>query len=340
MFVIDAVLDLLPLLKTVPKWTYIGCASFEPRCVGFTDKVHEAGLTPTSSLVLYPKDTFSNWQDECEKLQDSFWKTMHGYGWPNTARVDVAPLESAAWDDAREALDAVLEGDTDAGQHVILDVTTMPRVCFVPLLADLLQNEDVATLAVVYAEPQSYFDGELRSEPTQPTAIPPFVYAAGARRTEVAWIPILGFNPNFASSIYATLADSYDLRNRIYPMISFPAYEPKFFDRVIRETARSVLKEMGGADHARDHFVYCSAKSPFECREQILSLVRAADSTIKWIGSPMGPKPMAVGMVLAALEQDITIWVAQARSYHPEYSSGVARIGAYLLKRDSKKTYS
>jgi hypothetical protein len=88
----------------------------------------------------------------------------------------------------------------------------------------------------------------------------------------------------------------------------------------------------------RDQFTYARAADPFETRDTILRLVSSVPD-VHWMGSPMGSKPMALGMLLAASEVQLTILIARPRSYHPDYSSGSGLQHVYPLKVDGIKAY-
>ena len=154
----------------------------------------------------------------------------------------------------------------------------------------------------------------------------------------IGWIPLLGFGPSFATTLYESLVDSFDLRGRVFPLVGFPAYDPSFFERTLTESARVILEALQTERGLRDQFLYAGADNPFETVDVVKRLVTRAPS-VAWIASPMGPKPMALGMCLAALDHNITMMICQARSYHPDYSSGVRCVHAYLLKLDGSRCY-
>jgi hypothetical protein len=230
--------------------------------------------------------------------------------------------------------------DGSAITTLVVDITTMPRICFFPLLAAAIDEASLRTIIVVYAEPNGYHAGALASEPSKPTVVPPFDYLPLARksRTRIGWIPVLGFGPFFATSVYETLVDTYDLGGRTFPLIGFPAYSPRLFERVLDESARTVVQEVRG-DGLRDQFLYAAASDPFETRDTILRLIADGPPDVHWIGSPMGSKPMALGMLLAAKDNDLTVMIAQARSYNPEYSTGRKVVHAYVLRHNGRRAY-
>jgi hypothetical protein len=215
----------------------------------------------------------------------------------------------------------------------------MPRVCYLPIIHAALKDPRIETLLITYTQPKEYKLGALTSEPVDAIVIPPFgsLPRRTGQRPKIAWVPILGFEPCFATKISESLAE-YDWRGRVFPLIGYPAYEPTFFERTLNDSVRVVLDSAKGSG-LQDQFTYSKAADPFETRDTILRLMANSASDVHWMGSPMGSKPMALGMLLAASEASMTIIIARPRSYHPEYSSGSALQHVYPLKINGLTAY-
>ena len=336
MFVLDAQSDLPALLGSLSSWSFISCASFEPRWTAFGEFVSETNLVPTDGLVLFPTDPQNRWHEECHDRQEKSLAEFCDKSFPFHDRIDLDLLRVPAWDVCDEAIDTLLERSSNERIHIVVDISTLPRMCLFPIIARLMNESRVDTLVAVYSEPNSYGKGLLRAEPTQPTVVQPFDFAPTLGKPEVAWIPILGFNAAFADAVHTALTESYSLRNRLFPLIGFPAFEPTLFERVYREVAEGRFET--DAARIKDRFRFAKAASPFDTRERILELVSSIPE-VHWIGTPMGPKPMALGMALAAMEAEITVLISPSRSYHPEYSEGTKRIDAYILRQGGQRAY-
>jgi hypothetical protein len=334
MFPLDAV-EALRSIGAGRRFGFVGCASFEPRWTAFADRAEANALTPSTTVVLFPHDTGSAHEIECTRRQEEGWQNSAANAKWSATRVDVAVLEGTPWQSARDAL-AKAKENLSPTDVLVVDVTTMPRMCFYPLLAAALRDRVVENLLVVYSQPEGYNDGNLETEPSPASIVPPFdnFPVRGDERTRISWIPILGFGPHFATTVYDSLVDTYDLAGRVFPLIGFPAYHRNFFDRVLSDSGRVMMTDIKGS--VRDQILYSAAIDPFDTRDTILRLVRAGFSDVHWIGSPMGPKPMAVGMLLAALEAEMTIIISPARTYHPDYSFGFGKSFGYVLKMGGK----
>jgi len=285
---------------------------------------------------LFPVDKGSRWEKECRDLQESSWNNFRGEcNWP-CERVDVDLLESPAWETAMTSLrNLVSQHGEGGGKRLIVDMSTMPKLCLYPVVQLALEMEDIDFLLILYAEPLSYFSGPLHSEPTGTPIIPGFDYLGSDRDQLTGWMPILGFSGFFASTVYDNLVETYKLEDRVFPIIGFPAFDPSFFERAFREGFSGILRPH---PTIASQFIYAAAFDPFETKNEITRLI---DSTrdVQWIGSPLGAKPMGLGMLLASIERKITIVTCQVRTYNPKYSDGVGAIWAYMIKSGGVKCF-
>jgi hypothetical protein len=315
-------------------YVYIGCASFEPRWSAFVDLVEGEQLRPAHSVVLFPGDSGSAQEEACTLRQQANWQGSAANIFWKADRVNVSTNGGAPWHVVRSQVGRDFGA---AGSTMVVDITTMPRLCFFPLIAAALAAPTIRNLVAVYSEPKSYGKGELESEPLAAMPVPPFdrFPTTGTSKQRISWLPILGFGPHFATTIYESLVDSCDLGGRVYPLVGFPAYQPQFFERVFNDSARHVIQEAKQhSARVRDQFRYAAANDPFETRDTILHLMEAGSAGDHWVGSPMGPKPMALGMLLAAVQSQMTVMISPAKTYDPDYSTGHGPSHGYILKRD------
>jgi hypothetical protein len=212
---------------------------------------------------------------------------------------------------------------------LVLDMSSMPKVILFPLVVAALDNVLVRRLLVAYTEPQTYSRGTLQANPDIPASpMPGFNHLEAGRL--LAWIPLLGFGSYFTVHVHEAIGEAGRLDRRVFPLVGFPGFEPDFFDRMIFESGRRLVSSWADTG---DRFLYAPAWDPFATQDVV---IRAIDeltaSDVAWIGSPLGPRPMALGMMLAARARRMTLMNCQARSYHPEYSSGIRRVHVYPLK--------
>lgn len=335
MFTLDAKSELSHFLSNAP-WSFVGCASFEERWVGLAELADSLQLVPSRAVTLYPIDTGSAYELQCSARQQASWSGSRANNQWNSTLVNVELLGSAPWLVIRDALEAAF-ADAQAPRRMVIDVTAMPRLCMFSVVEWALRQSGIDELTVSYTEPISYGSGPLHSEPTGATVVPPFDHlpATTVTRQDVSWIPILGFGPTFAREIFEAISSDYELGESIYPIIGFPAFDPSFFERCVADS--SGVFENNGIVHTQ--FRYACASDPFETRDVITRLMDATPPGHLWIGSPMGPKPMNLGMMLAAVDKPLTIMINQARTYHPDYSRGIGPTHMYVLREQGRRTY-
>lgn len=321
-------------------WAYLGCASFEPRWDAFAGRAERLGARPAGALVLQPDNRSSRWYEECSGRQRQNWNASIVRTLWNAAEHSIALPSPLSWGDANGVLAAIKLGTS--ASTLVVDITTMPRSAFFPVLKAALAPGAFETVVAVYSEPQKYHPGSLSSEPTAAAILSGFdghAPASASTRSRAAWLPILGFGPQFLTAVYESLVDSFEFGSRVYPVLGFPAYNPQFFERALADGGRAVLEILRQREEHGDRFVYAAATDPFETADALMRLVDSSEDGLTWIGTPTGPKPMALGMLLCALQRPLTILVAPPRTYHFEYSEGSRRTHAYVLQRLGKRTY-
>lgn len=324
--------DLLRVLRG-QTWGFVGCASFESRWVEVGSALHGAGLAPLGALVLFPIDRGSEWENECRRKQEASWDELKWVDPWRAARVEIGVSGAPMWVEASDAYSAV-RARADAASILVVDITSMPKTVMFPVINRAMADPAIRTLIAVYTEAQGYRSGALHSEPTSVAVIPPFDYlpVPSGRRESIVWVPILGFDPYLATTVHESLAGTYSLADRVFPVVGFPAQRVGYYERVLAETASALLAVLGKQDGLRDRLMFAHALDPFETRDVVLAIAAVANAPC--VGSPMGSKPMSLGMLLAARTAKISIVVPTARSYHPDYSFGRGDIHAYVLKVD------
>lgn len=341
MFVTDGV-EAAKHILSAGDWVFFGCVSFEERWRAFADRIAPVLAPPRHATLLFPLDTGSIWATACEQKQsDELARFQQGVGWAHNVVTFSLP-ESPSWAVAEDALEDLVARNPATG--VVLDISAMPKSCFFPLVARLLRDGSFQHIIVVYSEPGTYNAGVLESEPIGPPyAIPPFDHLPVERGAEIAWIPSLGFVADFSTIVYDSLREAYSLESRIFPLMGFPAFNPALFERATLTGARSMLQALRTRVSLRDQFVFAGAADPFDTMSTVLALM-ADEPNVHWIATPFGPKPMALGLALAAIDceaagRPMSIVTCQARSYHPQYSESYGESRGYILRLNGMRNY-
>lgn len=326
----------------------LASTSFEERCLGFVRESEGATCRPSVVSVVGFSNKLNKYAVQCDAKSAEYESELRNlYGAADWHQIDLAG--AAPWEQARDVALGFVELLKASGADIgVIDITTMPRICYYALLGTLLGQEHPASLIVVYSEPVGYGES-LLGDHASAEGVPPFDRSldidldprVAKPKPDVAWIPILGFGAIAPQKVFESIGTSYDLGDRVYPIVGHPAYDPMFYERVIKDTARDVLSNLIKArESLPDHLRFAAAWDPFETREVICELMDSHDPAVHWVGSPMGPKPMALGMLLAAAERrNLGIVVCRARSYSPDFSHGVKRCHAYLLRLNGSRAY-
>lgn len=319
------------------KYALIGCIGFEDRSTAVAQEVANHSH-PRLSFLLRLHNPGGEWAAACAARSDTNLETVRQL---LTVR-SIFDLRVMSPDlDAQCELvaeTAAAEMSTESLDLLVVDMTTMPKVVMFPLLRALLRAPQIGNLLVAYTEPGGYSRTALHVDPIHPPAS-----LAGLNRLEpgtrpdLAWIPILGFGSYFAGMIHESLVSAGSLEQRIFPLLGFPGFDPGLYHRVLLDNGRRLLA-LSSQPRVRDRFMFAPAWDPFATRDAILSAIELLPESVSWVGSPLGPRPMALGMLLAALRsQRLTVITAQARSYNPEYSSGAGKIHLYPIRLSREK---
>jgi hypothetical protein len=327
-FVLDFDRDFASLVAAAP-WALIACASFEERCVAVGRRTKSAG--PARALLVHPIDAGDHpeWARECKRKQAAYRTELESNLTPFEV-VDIDLFDPDIVDVCVDVCARMANEMLNLGiATLVLDMSSMPKVLLFPLISAALDNTSIHNLHVTYAEPQSYSTGPLQADPDLPASpMPGFNWLEAGKL--LAWIPLLGFGSYFTGHIYEALGEAGRLDRRVFPLVGFPGFEPHFFDRMISESGRRLVTSWSDTG---DRFLYAPAWDPFATQDVVLRAISdLAAGDVAWVGSPLGPRPMALGMMLAAREKQMTLMNCQARSYHPAYSSGIRRIHLYPLK--------
>jgi hypothetical protein len=224
---------------------------------------------------------------------------------------------------------------TRSGSNVILDVTSLPKRFFFPILRLLLKAEGrVTNLLVTYTVPERYTQDKLAGNFNDWDHVPLFGgdYSRPAPELLVAAV---GFEA-------LGLQDQLDQLNasvRIRLLLPFPA-PPSSFQRSWSLIHR--LRERLQPDTVE---VYrCDAKDVSDTFDRLVSLSEGGQKRL--LLAPFGPKPMSVGMCIFATITESEVFYTQPTVYHPAYSSGVSHVRGvqesygYCLRIDGKPLFT
>ena len=207
---------------------------------------------------------------------------------------------------------------------VVLDLSALSIGIGFPaakiLLADCEEAEKRAFHLLIVSNPE--LDDRIKSEPAESAmSVKGFAgteHLEGTLNVARIWLPQLAEGRKRAlTSIGAAVRDCY----KIYPVLPFPARDPRRADALIGEFENELVNEW--QVDPRD-IVYVSEWNPLDSYRSISLLKERFDRTVEgtfdphMILSPVGSKVMAAGALMAAIEHDLTVQYIETVRYELE----------------------
>jgi hypothetical protein len=207
-----------------------------------------------------------------------------------------------------------------AGQNVIVDISTLPKRYFFPIVKTILRSKTIVNFAVTYTRAEQYSNEPLSVDPEPWRNLPLFgPPLPEPNRYETSLVIGLGYE---LLGLPSMLRDQPFRGLKKYSLFfPFPA-TPAGYKRNW-EFNRQLENELGSAkiEHAR-----VNAYDIPGIYDSIISHTNIArDYTIF---APFGPKPMSLAMCLycAHHENISSAYYTQPRAYNPQYSCGIKMV--------------
>lgn len=318
---------LLPKIK-INKWHVITSSSFEDRCIGLTKwgKSSEFKIASVTLLRLTnpASDLWDAAQPAIERNFAAFGEIL-GQIPVNLVKGELLAMPGTL------AKGAILNPDNF--ESVILDVTTIPKRFFLFAMQQLMRSNVVKNLVITYTRAQEYPEAALCENALPPTAIQGFARISAVDNSPRLIVGV-GYMP---LSVEDLVEQAKNVKlDFIFP---FPPASPAFrrnWDLL------AMLMPTSPPRNTEIHRVY--GMDAFEVCERIKAWGVSRDLDML----PLGPKPHALGMAMAAMRLDgrSEILYSQPQAYRPNYSSGIAedsngrpQIMAYCLKLNGRDLF-
>jgi hypothetical protein len=217
---------------------------------------------------------------------------------------------------------------------VVLDISSLPKRFFFPLLRSFARCEEIRDLVVTYTCPRAYQTEDKLSEGAGKwDYLPGFL---GAEKKSEVLIAAVGF---MVDSLQGHLSGE-EAHPAVQLLIPFPATPS-----AVRRSWESVfnLQSTRSADKFVKHRVDANDMSAAFDRICSIGRNRNVDALAF---APFGPKPISAAMCLYAAQRDSAVHYPQPDGYHPDYSIGVATVNgkpfvnAYWIKHEGKNLYT
>lgn len=223
----------------------------------------------------------------------------------------------------------------NCGGSLILDVSSMPKRFFFPILRLCLQSTDIDNLLVTYSVAGKYTSEKLAENCEEWFHLPFFsgTYTPSQARMLIVSVGFEGLG----------LQDQVDHSNPGKPVkLLFPFPSPPSSFRRAWEFVHRLQKHK-----ASDVFELFRTdfRDVSDCFDRLLSITQ--NGTLKVELAPFGPKPISVGICLFAALTESEVFYTQPKVYHPDYSTGIAsdqngipQICTYCIRLGGRDLYT
>ena len=330
------ILDKLP---AAGPWSIIGALSAEDRCLTATRETLRLspGTTgkllsitprlPNSKSPTRPVNAHANAWEQMRRLN---LQRVEGELGAQVGIVDAGPFLQQADSKVNEmAIELAEQSPSD----VILDVSTMPKRYFFPLLTRLCESNHVRNLIVTNTAPLRYGD-VLAGDADNWMLLPLYEGDPINESPDVTLIVGVGYHP---LNIQEILEENKSRRVEIKLLFPFPSIHPgfihnwKFVEHINKHRPRSA-----GSNDASDIDIIRVPVGDVSLTFDRLLQQTQDGYMSSLILAPYGPKPMSLAMCLLGVARrakginpdtdapnlPTKIGYTQPSWYHPDYSSG------------------
>jgi hypothetical protein len=311
---------------------FVGCISFEDRCLSSFKSIAPLLNKRNSFFIFDIEDDLSSdlfWKEKCQQKTRDNWEKMRQI----QSRADVSGQTSenefkisSRKEDFLKIIDRIKKlrknDSKQGGIRCFFDMTCIPSYFGMQILKSLLENNVIKDLFVLYTKPEGYDKGILKTSPRDAVTpeFLPFFKRNGLDNDKKRWLICLGFDHDSIRNAERIRSESIGIE-KIIGIIPFPGYKPEYSKRTILENK--------GLFFDKFDFRYVAADNPFRAYSLLKDLVSGNKN---FIFSTFGPKPISIGLCLAAMKEQIPILHVQAISYNPDFSFGEGEKLVFNLK--------
>ena len=315
-------------------WSLLACAGTEERSTALACHVGRGGLSHARIVAIRDPEPLD------EAAQDALLASRK-------ADLRAAAFVAAEIVDVRllEALDGIHSHVTalaDAGaRRLIIDLTSLPKRWFFPLMQIVLMDERFVDVIATYTSAEHY--AEILSENNGPLRTLPGFFADDGRKDHDSIIVGIGFEPSpLLPMLQGQRAGKIRL---IFPFPPGPPGHLRNWMFVKKIEALTKNENIDPPDRVHIHM--------YDCPQLFDALVEMTcngeDSSAL---APYGPKTVSLAMCLFSLaavaggRTRVPVFYAQPMRYALDYSTGIRRRGAvpditgYCLRIGGRDLYS
>lgn len=317
-------------LSVVPNWSLLGALGTEERSLAAWRQLNTLGKLGFYSL-LNIIDVPSR-HSALFKQRDSERKAEFVANAGDLSKVHKLQITAEHFRIVESLKDFLSAG----GEDVIVDITSMPKRFFFPVIR-LLQKDLFGAprnIIVTYSIPERYTRDNLAENFGDWAHLPLFEGNYSAKKATNLVIGV-----GFEALGLLDRVETSEAGRRISFLLPFPA-PIKAFQRSWELLRR--LQEHQPPDSYTVHRV--DVRDASDAFDRLLSVTDRGKIMVDL--APFGPKPMSLAMCLYASAVDCPVFYTQPTVYHPDYStgtlvkSGEPEIYAYALRIDGNNLYA
>lgn len=302
------ILDRLP----TKDWALLGSLSSEARGLAIWDLLCQRGqLGSTHLLRLRPPDGHPRGDEMTALMDEQQGRYLEAGGEAGAVKAHFL-LERHG--DIAAAADEFLRS---SGPSIVLDITSMPKRFFFPLLRFIVADGSKRDILVTYTVPETYSGAPLHEDVEAPGYIPAFMprLSEDDDREQALLVVAVGFE---SPGLVQVLEE--DQGAGVHYLFPFPAAPPFY-----KGTWEFLQEGMSITDDRRSHIEGVTARDPGSVFDKLLAITNGGRR--ECILAPYGPKPVSLAMCLFAIGPGAgksCVRYAQPKYYNPQYSAGVA----------------
>lgn len=312
----------------IPTWQFLGCIGTEERST--------AAWPALQSLVHLDRSVMLRINDGGSRFADTVKaRLMARTREFEAAGGSINAIEEHALMEQHHQIVSVAETSlTNGPSDFIVDITSMPKRFFFPLLRRLLESPTAArSIVVTYTVPREYTTEHLSERHNDWAHLPLFSGGYPQPQPDMLIVSV-GFEA-------LGLVDQIEQGFGGVPvklLIPFPA-PAKAFARSLELSCRLQRFRQANAFTS----LRADAKDASDAFTRLTALVRGGRTAIL---APFGPKPMSLAMCVFATLTNSQVFYCQPTVYHPDYSLGVSMIAgrpeiyAYCLRLAGRNFYT
>ncbi len=332
---------ILPKLAASSDWTIIGTVSAEERCLAAVEEAARILGTVDIRMLHITLD---------HRTTHSWMRMNHDLSVRNSVKArqlfgdKVLKAAGRIFDDDHTIIRLSSEVAQSCRECVLLDISTMPKRFFFPLLTKMLECNRIKTLVVTNTSPHRY-GKELARDPGDWNQLP--IYCGDSNldvHTSTVLIGVGYHTLNIRDILEQQSAQNVEIKL----MLPVPSLHPGFMANW--DFIHSIKTEWDRQVRTPIEIIRVPNHDPSVAFDWLARESKAGFAQ-SLILAPFGPKPLSLAMCLLGVARamhglETEIGYTQPLVYAPDYSSGVAIsdghpvVASFCVKLDGRMIYS